>query len=301
MLIGEDDSESTIGNLEGGVHYARHQGDTAYVLHAGLTLPTAGDSTAALVTNTATTWGRITDVALAAPETWWLRLGGSVIFQSGDGFLRADLGLDAPVSSDIDPETLVRCNFGAGFKGADLAFMFELATVGNLGGEGDVSERFLHTAAFTLGALSGRTRAGFVVPLDEDLRGDVFIFSFAFRFGAPGKPEAATRSAVGSDDPCEAHIAAWRDERDARRKTELYDSMPARCRDRLRGGAPAEAEPAAPAAPTPPAPPPPADEPPAPPPPEAPAPPADEPPPPVDTPAPPPPEADRPAPAPETP
>lgn len=183
-VAGTDD-ESAIGNVEGGVVYVIPSGMTDFVLRGGITLPTADDDEG-LIANFLAAWPRLTDVALAYPETFWLRLSASPIFRSGQFVVRLDGGIDIAVSTDNgdEPDPVLRLNVGAGVDTGSFAVLGELVTIGNIGDddatiEDDDDEDFLHTLA-----ISGRFRAGSLepgialgFPLDEAVRDfmDFFI------------------------------------------------------------------------------------------------------------------------------
>jgi hypothetical protein len=183
-----NDDESAIGNVEGGVLYVIRSGPNDFVLRGGITLPTADDDEGALA-NYFGVFPRLTDIALGYPETFWLRLGVSPIFRTGQFVIRLDGGLDFAVSSDTEePDPILRLNVGAGIDTGSFAILGELATVGSPGDNnaespdpivfGDEDEDFLHTVA-----ISGRFAAGslepgiaFGFPLDEVIRDGIEFF-----------------------------------------------------------------------------------------------------------------------------
>ncbi|HEY8146546.1 MAG TPA: hypothetical protein VIG06_27880 [Kofleriaceae bacterium] len=186
-----NDNQSATGNVEGGVLYVIRNGLNDFVLRGGITLPTADDDEGILV-NFFGTFPRLTDIALAYPETFWLRLGVSPIFRTGQFVIRLDGGLDFAVSSDTEePDPIVRLNVGAGIDTGSVAILGELVTVGSPGDNnaespdpvvfGDEEEDFVHTAAisgrFRLGALEPGVALGF--PLDEDIREGIEFFLIA--------------------------------------------------------------------------------------------------------------------------
>lgn len=171
-ITGNDESETALGNLEVGGIYAIAQGPTDIVLRGGLVLPTADDEFGGIIANFATATGRFTDFVLLAPETTFLRLGGSGIHRAGNMFARADLGLDVPVDtpegSNADP--IVRANVGVGVLQGKVAVMAELVTVGTTGDVDEDDDRFLHTAAITVRLHGAQVSpfASLVVPLDAN-------------------------------------------------------------------------------------------------------------------------------------
>lgn len=177
--------ESGIGNVEGGMLYVIRTGMHDIVLRGGITLPTADDDEGAFA-NVFATWPRLTDLAMAVPETFWLRLSASPILRAGQFVFRIDGGIDFAVSSDgEEPDPLGRLNIGGGIDTGSVAILGELVTLTSLGDDDDDltggDEDFLHTAAisgrFRLGALEPGVALGF--PLDEDVREGIEFFLIA--------------------------------------------------------------------------------------------------------------------------
>lgn len=182
----EDDSESAIGNVEGGVLYVIQSGPHDFVLHGGITLPTADDDLDGFFANILATAGpRLTDIALAWPQTFWLRLGASPIFRSGQLVFRLDGGIDFALSTDNgeEPDPILRLNAGGGVDTGSFAILGELVTVGNLGDDDptidEEDEDFLHTLAISARFRAGSIEPGIALgfPLDESIRDfmDFFI------------------------------------------------------------------------------------------------------------------------------
>lgn len=179
------DDETGIGNVEGGALYVIPSGMTDFVLRGGITLPTADDDEGAFA-NLLGGWPRLTDIALAFPETFWLRLSASPIFRTGQLVLRIDGGIDFAVSSDgEEPDPILRLNVGGGVDTGTFAILGELVTIGNVGDDDGIDdgedEDFLHTLS-----LSARFRAGavepgiaFGFPLDESVREFMDFFIIA--------------------------------------------------------------------------------------------------------------------------
>ena len=183
-IFSDEDDESAVGNVEGGVIYVIRTGMHDIVLRGGITLPTADDDEGAFA-NIFATWPRLTDLALAAPETFWLRLSASPILRAGQFVFRIDGGIDFAVSSDgEEPDPFGRLNLGGGIDTGGFAILGELVTMTSLGDDDDATgddEDFVHTAAisgrFRLGALEPGVALGF--PLDEDIREGIEFFLIA--------------------------------------------------------------------------------------------------------------------------
>lgn len=191
VIIEDFDDETAIGNVEGGVIYILRTGPgTEFVLHGGLTLPTADDEEpdaelGGFFTNAISTWPRLTDFAHVWPKTVWTRLGVSPILQSGLLVVRADLGVDIALNSDEDfgePDPLIRVNVGGGLDTGTFAVLGELVSIINTEDDtADEDENALHTLA-----LSARFRGqtlepgiAFGIPLDESVRDFIDFFLIA--------------------------------------------------------------------------------------------------------------------------
>ena len=179
----DEDDESAVGNVEGGVVYVIRTGMHDIVLRGGITLPTADDDEGAFA-NIFATYPRLTDLAMAAPETFWLRLSASPILRAGQFVFRIDGGIDFAVSSDgEEPDPLGRLNVGGGIDTGGFVVLGELVTLTSLGDDDDAGgdeEDFIHTAAisarFRAGSLEPGVALGF--PLDEDIRDGLGIEFF---------------------------------------------------------------------------------------------------------------------------
>jgi hypothetical protein len=129
---------------------------------------------------------RLTDFMLVAPKYTTLRLSASTAQQSGSFFFRGDLGFDVVVDkpSGNSPSIYLRANVAAGIRAPGVDLAAELVNVGALDGtvSGGITNRFLHTLAlglYTRGA--NQFHAGMVFPLDEGLRGEIWIFSVGYQ------------------------------------------------------------------------------------------------------------------------
>jgi hypothetical protein len=169
------DNSMALGNLEAGAFYIAPAGDLDLVLRGGVALPTADSNFSGITTNALAHAVRITDAALAYPDTTWLRLSGSPMLTSGDFFLRMDIGLDVPVRTDVDADPLIRFNVGGGFDLDRLSLMGELAL--NFDTDGDdyvasaITARF-HGRQFEPGL-------SIIVPINDNLR-DVIDLGLLF-------------------------------------------------------------------------------------------------------------------------
>jgi hypothetical protein len=142
------DEEMALGNIEVGGVYVVPVNRVAFVLRAGLTLPTASDGLAEFITNVLAVRPRGTDAVTVTPQSLWLRSAASVVGRSGQFFFRGDLGLDLPLIDEyeidlaigdlaVDLDPLVRFNAGAGVIAGPTAIMLELVTIANTGDDPD--------------------------------------------------------------------------------------------------------------------------------------------------------------------
>jgi len=183
------DGDSVIGDLELGGFFVIDLPALGLVARAGLLLPTASDATLGeLFTNIAGASGRITDLANIGPNHLTLRLSGSPYFDFGLAFARGDLGLDflVPTGDKGDVEAFLRVNLAAGIGLPLISLAVELANIGNItSDDGDIGDRFIHTLGITatLNAPFVHPYVGFVTPLDEGARGEVYIVAIGVRAG----------------------------------------------------------------------------------------------------------------------
>jgi hypothetical protein len=179
----EGENGDGFSNLEVG-GYLLVGGRNDVILRFGAVLPTASESAEGVITNVTTAFERFTDFTMALPNFTVLRLSLSTLQQSGAAFFRADVGADLAIDTpEGDQDSAFgRVNLAVGLRASAVDLLLELVNLANLDGDYDVEERFVHTAAFGL-----RTRGqnqlhlGMVFPLDEELRGDLWIVSLGFQ------------------------------------------------------------------------------------------------------------------------
>jgi hypothetical protein len=179
------DSGSGHGNLGLGAFFLP-LGNDELVLRVGLMLPTASTDRVGGIAVGETSLLRLTDILAAAQNTTTARLSVSTVQRNADLFFRADAGLDLIIDKDstASQDVFGRLNLavGARFQPADLSV--ELATVAALDGDnsGDFTDRLLHTAALALHTRGEhQLHAGFVLPLDEALRGEVWMLALGYQ------------------------------------------------------------------------------------------------------------------------
>ncbi len=171
---------TALGNLDLGLLYVVTAGpEVSFVLRGGLALPTASDGLDATATSYYASFPRMTDLALAYPDAWYLRLGVSPLIYLDRVFLRADLGVDIGLD-DEGADELLRLNVGAGVDLGPVALSLELANTANLDrfdfDDGD--DRWGHTFAATM-RFMGETLQPFLAigaPIDDDFRDRVDLF-----------------------------------------------------------------------------------------------------------------------------
>jgi hypothetical protein len=173
-----------IGNLDMGGFFMPTHGPEL-IIRAGLALSTAtdsGDGSGGIIVSQ---YERLTDIILAAPNYTALRLSGSTLQQSGVFFFRGDAGVDLAIDKPSgDAWAFLRANVAAGIRleGVDLT-----AELANLGAYGDnvnrtVAQRFFHTLAFSVRTTGeNQVHLGTVFPLDETLRGELWILSLGYQ------------------------------------------------------------------------------------------------------------------------
>ncbi|HET6611634.1 MAG TPA: hypothetical protein VFG83_06585 [Kofleriaceae bacterium] len=123
----EDDVTGT-GNLDvGGFKVLDTGSPWQVILRGGLFLATADEGEGSFA-NILGYPARLTDFYSVFPDSTTLRLSASPIIRSGNGFFRADLGLDLPLSEPdgADTEPLLRANFGGGGDLGSARLMGEL-------------------------------------------------------------------------------------------------------------------------------------------------------------------------------
>jgi hypothetical protein len=186
--INNGEGATGMGNLElGGFFLPMRNSDL--ILRAALVAATASEDGAEIYANAASAFERLTDFILFPPNYTSARLSASTVQQAGVAFFRADLGfdfvLDKPTTMTDPPRVFFRANVAAGVRVAGAVDLTgELVNIGAVDGntENGLQERFLHTAAVGL-RTQGLNQAhfGMVFPLDEDARGEVWIFSFGYQ------------------------------------------------------------------------------------------------------------------------
>lgn len=181
LFLDAIDSGLALGNLEAGGYYLAPAGDVDFALRGGIALPTADSDFGGSVTNAIASSVRVTDVALAFPDTTWLRLAASPLVSSGDAFFRADFGLDAPLRTDVDADPMVRINAAGGLSLDTLSLLAELSAVLNADEAGSFTGDNLIT-----GALTARFQAdqlepgvGLIIPISDAVR-DVLDLGLTF-------------------------------------------------------------------------------------------------------------------------
>jgi hypothetical protein len=177
-------SKTVIGNLDAGAYFLPKRNNDL-VLRAGLIVPTAPDDLQSVVINAYTGYERMTDLLLAAPNTWFMRLSASTVQQRDALFFRADLGLDVVLKSDNNSNNqdfYGRLNLAGGVRAQAVDLALELANVGVLDGSGSLSSRLFHTAGISLRSRGEhQLHAAFVLPLDSELRGEIWIVSLGYQ------------------------------------------------------------------------------------------------------------------------
>lgn len=175
--IGASDDETALGDLELGGLFVLHRPDISFVFRGGIALPTAGDEPLEVTINFLATQVRLTDIAMIHPDAFYARLAFSPLVHLSNLFLRADLGADLPIEDELQADTLLRLNLGAGVDLGLVALMAELANLATTEDFGD-GEHFLHSFALTARFMGELLQPHISVglPLDKTLRDQVDLF-----------------------------------------------------------------------------------------------------------------------------
>jgi hypothetical protein len=181
------------GNFELGGFYMP-MGNSDLILRAGLIAATGTDSGAGVYPNAVSVYERMTDFLLVAPNYTSARLSASTVQQqAGVAFFRADLGFDfvldrpSTMATTTPPTVFFRANVAGGFRLGDVvdltAELVNVAAVnGNSNAVNGLTNRFIHTAAVGLRTTGlNQAHLGMVFPLDEDIRGEVWIVSTGYQ------------------------------------------------------------------------------------------------------------------------
>jgi hypothetical protein len=190
-LIGEDsetgEAFSALGNAQLGALYQRALGDVALAARAGVILPTADDRGYDMVEHAFFTLvSRPSDLALAAPEATWLRLGLSPTYRRGPLVARVDLGADVAVrkAEETGETALGHVNVGVAYAWPRVTASAEVLTLFEIAPDADPEpfdypNNLLDGNVFHVAALSARYHAehaapylAMSMPLDDGGRGN---------------------------------------------------------------------------------------------------------------------------------
>jgi len=166
-VVGLEDSDLAIGNIELGGIYTKFFGTTALVFHGGVALPTAQDEDAAAFQFFGA-FTRMADAPLRVLDSTWLRFGISPMGRAGSFLWRADAGLDLALDEDqSDLSPIFHLNVGGGIDLGSAQLLVELVNVfsDEPAGDDDASTITLG-ARFTSGNL--RPGIGLLFPIDFD-------------------------------------------------------------------------------------------------------------------------------------
>jgi hypothetical protein len=190
FVDGEDGTG--FSNLELGGFYMPLPRSNDLILRAGLVAATAtdpDDDVTGAASNVLTAYERMTDILLAVPNYTTARLSASTVQQFGDLFLRADGGFDfvfsRPSAASDDSNVFFRANVAGGYRVPEVVDLTaELVNIAAVNGNvsGGITGRFLHTLAFSVRTPGvDQLHFGAVFPLDEDLRGELWILSLGYQ------------------------------------------------------------------------------------------------------------------------
>jgi len=118
---------------------------------------------------------------------WWLGSHGSSPGRRGALFFRGDFGfdlaIDRPSSESRSPRALMRANLAGGVHVDPVDLTLELVNVAALNGDiSGIDNRFIHTLGVGLSTRgTNQFRFGTVFPLDEAVRGEIWILSLGYQ------------------------------------------------------------------------------------------------------------------------
>jgi len=165
------ENATAIGNFElGGLYVVDSSPSTSWVFRGGFAFPTASDDGPGALTNVLATYPRLTDLALAVPDAYYVRLAVSPLIHGRKLFLRGDLGID--IGLDTDNDELVRFNIGGGVDLGTLALSLELVNTATLDDDVPGEDQFLHSLTFTVRFMGKALQPVIAIgaPLDDSAR-----------------------------------------------------------------------------------------------------------------------------------
>ena len=188
----EDDNPDTlpnpataIGNLElGGLYVIDSNPTISWVFRLGVALPTASDGRDGAATNFYATWPRLTDLALAVPNAWYVRFGVSPLIHVNHVFFRADLGFDVGLDDDDNnANEFLKLNLGGGIDLGVVALSLELVNIYNLDEFGD-DDDWANTLAFTVRFMGERLQPflSLGTPIDNSRDDIAFFFAAGIQY-----------------------------------------------------------------------------------------------------------------------
>jgi len=181
----ESDGEAAVADLDVGGLYVISGPELSWVFRLGLVAPIGGDDLGEFATNIRGANFRLTDVALAYPNDWWLRVAFSPLFHAHSVFLRIDLGVDVPFAENDEDiyrtDPIGRLNLAGGVDLGSAALMLELTNIaefddddGDPPEDEDVFTNVAVTARFMGEVLQPFISVG--TPIDKAVRDQVDVF-----------------------------------------------------------------------------------------------------------------------------
>jgi len=170
---------TALGNLDLGMLYVITKSRSfSWVFRGGVAVPTASDDGDGVATNFFATWPRLTDIALAVPDAWYVRLGFSPLIHVDNIFFRFDLGFDIGIDDDNAADELVRLNLGGGIDLGVVALSLELVNLYSLD-DFDDDDDWVHTLAFTVRFMGEQLQPFIALGAPIDDSRDAIPFFFA--------------------------------------------------------------------------------------------------------------------------
>ena len=138
-LLTEGENETAMGNIDvGGFRIVSLAPNAKIVFRGSLTLPTASENFAGVITNLVASYARLGDLALSLPQGIVMRGAGSYLYE-GSGFsFRGDAGIDVPIAQAYgDTAPLMRVSGGVAVGSGSTKFIAELVNLLSLDSESD--------------------------------------------------------------------------------------------------------------------------------------------------------------------
>lgn len=170
-----DQDDVALGGIELGMLFILDSPSVSWVFRGGVVTPTADDTRDGALTNEESIWPRLTDMARAVPDAWYLRPGLSLLYHANRLSLRADFGFDFALRAT--DAHFARVNVAGGIDLGVVALSLELVNLAQID-DVDDNEELFHTLTFAIRFMT-RSFEPFIAvgsPLDDSVRGYVNFY-----------------------------------------------------------------------------------------------------------------------------